>query len=276
MMTATKYYIPLRKSLLSDPRVLAMSAATGETTRRIVSALALFWLTVDDVAEEDGRLPHYTLASVDALVEIAGFAAAMPVGWLRECDSELYVTDFQSVAVRKAAERERKHKSRDKAANTQGETSHDVTPGHTPSQPVHDSISISNSKALAKLGFDESSRDDLLVSWTEALSDQVTSYAKRTFGGGKPPVFPGKLKAKDREMLLKVAALAVTGTGIAEAWVTGALEAIRHHDGPVRTRAAYFQSVLNDYIKTNDSRRNLNQLLAKVTIPKELLTREDK
>ena len=86
------------------------------------------------------------------------------------------------------------------------------------------------------------------------------------------PVDPAKPE-QDRSLILKVCYLVVTGQ-IPHALMDDALEAIRHHSGPVRNKPAFFHDCLQEALQQRGD--NLNKLLAvcEREIPREALTGE--
>jgi hypothetical protein len=118
---------------------------------------------------------------------------------------------------------------------------------------------------------DETSRDDhVAMSLKEEDRENVLDFCRRKFQPDRYPVFPGRLKPEDRELLLKLGYLCVVAGTLPESWIDSALEAIRRRKRPPRNRAAYYTEVLGEVARKHE--KNLNKMLATVQIPADLLT----
>ena len=125
----TSDWIKFRKKLLRDGRVLALSRVCRADRATVIGALVALWCLGDDYAEDDGRLPGYTPADIDAEVGIPGFVEALPSDWCRIDGEAVFLPDYfahNGTTAKKRAENTARQKlsrdSRDKSA-TRGEES---------------------------------------------------------------------------------------------------------------------------------------------------------
>jgi hypothetical protein len=135
------------------------------------------------------------------------------------------------------------------------------------SKPMADGYTPAPAPAPAPALEDETRRDDQIDSWTQETRERVREYCTRKFSSGHEPAFRTPLRPDDRELLLKVGFLHLAGR-LPEAIIDGGLEAIKHHDGPVEKRGAYFTTVIQDACQGRGI--HLNRLLAKTRLPDEL------
>jgi hypothetical protein len=76
-------WLKIRCSLATDPRVLTIAAEVDRPVCAVVGALVILWSAASTHSTE-GTLPRATPRSVDLMVGIDGFAAALvSVDWLR-------------------------------------------------------------------------------------------------------------------------------------------------------------------------------------------------
>jgi hypothetical protein len=110
-------WIKMRRSLLTDPRVVRISSALDADRFRTIGGLFSAWCLFDEQTP-DGHLAGYTPEVFDQIVGISGLAVAMAaVGWLEIGPDYLQATAFcehngQS-AKRRAQESVRKMSARD-------------------------------------------------------------------------------------------------------------------------------------------------------------------
>jgi hypothetical protein len=110
-------WIKMRRSLLTDPRVVRISSALNADRFRTIGGLFSAWCLFDEQTP-DGHLAGYTPEVFDQIVGISGLALAMAaVGWLEIGPDYLQATAFcehngQS-AKRRAQESVRKMSARD-------------------------------------------------------------------------------------------------------------------------------------------------------------------
>jgi hypothetical protein len=110
-------WIKMRRSLLTDPRVVRISSALNADRFRTIGGLFSAWCLFDEQTP-DGNLAGYTPEVFDQIVGISGLAVAMAaVGWLEIGPDYLQATAFcehngQS-AKRRAQESVRKMSARD-------------------------------------------------------------------------------------------------------------------------------------------------------------------
>ncbi len=78
---AGENWILMRKTLLRDGRVAAMSRACNAGRVTIVGGLFVLWCLADDYADDSNLIPGYGAAEIDLEVQIEGFAAALPPDW---------------------------------------------------------------------------------------------------------------------------------------------------------------------------------------------------
>ena len=110
-------WIKMRRSLLTDPRVVRISSALNADRFRTIGGLFSAWCLFDEQTP-DGHLAGYTPEVFDQIVGISGLAVAMAaVGWLEIGPDYLQATAFcehngQS-AKRRAQESVRKMSARD-------------------------------------------------------------------------------------------------------------------------------------------------------------------
>jgi hypothetical protein len=144
-------WIKMRRSLLTDPRVVRISSALHADRFRTIGGLFSAWCLFDEQTP-DGHLAGYTPEVFDQIVGISGLAVAMAaVGWLKIGPDYLQATAFcehngQS-AKRRAQESVRKMSARDadKSADKkrpreekrreEKNTTHTLTPEPEPIQP---------------------------------------------------------------------------------------------------------------------------------------------
>jgi hypothetical protein len=90
-------WIKMRTNLDTDPRVVNIAAATGQSVRTIVGCLHFLWSLADEHTT-DGKLRGYTVASIDHMT-VSGFAAALQVPtvkWLEvDTDGFVRIPDFK-------------------------------------------------------------------------------------------------------------------------------------------------------------------------------------
>jgi flagellar biosynthesis GTPase FlhF len=110
-------WIKMRKSLLTDPRVVRISSALDADRFRTIGGLFSAWCLFDEQTS-DGILDGYTPEVFDDIVGIRGLARAMEaVGWLQINADSLVATAFSQhngqTAKRRAQESVRKMSARD-------------------------------------------------------------------------------------------------------------------------------------------------------------------
>jgi len=238
-------YIPIDHELPLTPQVLALHERTGADVDQIVGRLALFWCLVDRMTT-DGRLPGIGPVALARQCggDVAFWEAVAGVGWLDIDEAGVAMPDYQrrfsQGARRRMKDRCRKADDRRRAA-----ADPPPPPASSPTSP------------------------DLAKPWPPDFARAVAGLARDLFTAGAEPVFPGRLKADDRLLLLKIAALHLNGC-LAEGEIQDALEAIRRHDPkkkPITNRAAYLWTVL----KTNSPHADeLNKLMATCRVPDDL------
>lgn len=87
-------WIKMRQSLLADPRVIRIMSALDADRYRVIGGLFAVWCLADQQTT-DGRLPGYTPAILDELLQFAGLSRAMEsVGWLDISDEGVQITGF--------------------------------------------------------------------------------------------------------------------------------------------------------------------------------------
>ena len=284
-------WIPVRLDLADDPAVIAICNQTDcVDEEHVVGKLHKVWSWFNRQTT-DGYARSVTKEWIDRHVSVAGFAQAMiDVGWLDIVGGGLQLPNFEEFNSKSA-------KKRLQAARRMARKRTSDAPSVTPSEPPaaesyaggvtdgeqqrHEELELEEEKELEKQEeqevekdvLDETRRDDHLensLSWTEPFCALVLDYCRQKFATGPKPVFGGQLKPEDRWLLLKVATLAIT-LQISETLVDEGLEAIRHHEGPVKNRAAFYTSVLYD--KAEEAGVPIKKLLAKIELPEQLLSR---
>jgi hypothetical protein len=110
-------WIKMRKSLLTDPRVVRISSALDADRFRTIGGLFSAWCLFDEQTS-DGVLDGYTPEVFDDIIGIRGLARAMEmVGWLEITPEKLVATAFSQhngqTAKRRAQEAVRKMSARD-------------------------------------------------------------------------------------------------------------------------------------------------------------------
>lgn len=124
-------WIKLRKSLRSDPRVLALCAKLGKSKAEIIGALCLMWFIADDHGE---KLPSVTRALLSAELGVSGLAENLPECWLADAPDGLIFPDYDahngSTAKARALARKRVERFRNARRVTQalprGEESREI------------------------------------------------------------------------------------------------------------------------------------------------------
>jgi hypothetical protein len=109
-------WIKMRRSLLTDPRVVRIASALHADRFRTIGGLFSAWCLFDEQTP-DGRLEGYTPEVFDEIVGVCGLAVAMEsVGWLEIGDNWLQATAFSEhngqTAKRRAQEAVRKMSAR--------------------------------------------------------------------------------------------------------------------------------------------------------------------
>jgi hypothetical protein len=109
-------WIKMRRSLLTDPRVVRISSALNADRLRTIGGLFAAWCLFDEHTT-DGRLEGYSPEVFDEIVGCQGLAAAMQsVGWMRIDDNSLEAVGFSEhngqTAKRRAQESVRKTSAR--------------------------------------------------------------------------------------------------------------------------------------------------------------------
>jgi hypothetical protein len=109
-------WIKMRRSLLTDPRVVRIASALHADRFRTIGGLFSAWCLFDEQTP-DGRLEGYTPEVFDEIVGVCGLAVAMEsVGWLQIGDNWLQATAFSEhngqTAKRRAQEAVRKMSAR--------------------------------------------------------------------------------------------------------------------------------------------------------------------
>lgn len=109
-MAAT--WIKMRVDLPTCPKVVRMASALNADRFRTIGALHSAWCLFD-IHSEDGKLPGYTLETIDDLLGWPGFAEAMQsVGWLEIAADGVKMPRFDThngqSAKRRAMDVERK------------------------------------------------------------------------------------------------------------------------------------------------------------------------
>jgi hypothetical protein len=114
-------WIKMRRSLLTDPRVVRISSALNADRFRTIGGLFSAWCLFDEQTS-DGQLCGYTPQVFNEIVGIDGLAEAMAaVGWLEVRQEMLIATGFSEhngqSAKRRAQESVRKMSARDADKN---------------------------------------------------------------------------------------------------------------------------------------------------------------
>ncbi len=109
-------WIKMRRSLLTDPRVVRISSALNADRFRTIGGLFSAWCLFDEHTS-DGHLHGYTAKIFDEIVGINGLASAMEsVGWVEITDEFIKATAFTEhngqSAKRRAQESVRKMSAR--------------------------------------------------------------------------------------------------------------------------------------------------------------------
>lgn len=87
-------WIKMRKSLLTDPRVIRISSALKADRLRTIGGLFSAWCLLDEQTI-DGHLSGYSPEIFDEIVFFPGLARQMAaVGWLEIKDGEIVATEF--------------------------------------------------------------------------------------------------------------------------------------------------------------------------------------
>ena len=268
-----------------ETRLIAMR--TGEPIDVVCGRLLLFWRLVERECykRNAGALPKYTTAILGHLCggDSAFWEAVIEAGWLEETEDGLAVPGWEGrfspaakkraqAAMRKARYDEKRKAEAEAGSNAQAlpERSESVQERSEASGERDPNTKTKPYTKTKQEGLDETRRDDHGFSWNQETRVRVREFCARKFSSGRNAVFPAPIRENDRAFLLKLGALCVAGR-LPEAILDGGLEAIRHHNGPVKGRAAYLTTVLRE----SCAARNLplNRLLAQITIPEDLLGR---
>jgi hypothetical protein len=110
-------WIKMRVGLRRHPKVVRMASTLKADKLRIVGALHAAWSLFDEHSA-DGRLPGYTLETLDEDLAFAGFSQAMvDVEWLVVFEDALVMPRFDShngqSAKRRAQDADRKRAERE-------------------------------------------------------------------------------------------------------------------------------------------------------------------
>ena len=109
-------WIKMRRSLLTDPRVVRIMSALQADRFRTIGGLFSAWCLIDEQTE-DGRLSNYTPEIFDEFVGLRGLCRAMiDVGWIAESSQGLEAVHFTEhngqTAKRRAQDSVRKMSAR--------------------------------------------------------------------------------------------------------------------------------------------------------------------
>jgi hypothetical protein len=87
-------WMPVRLDLWDDPRIVRLDRALNCGRATAVGACVRLWAVADNYSQ-DGALPGYDAATVDATVGLNGFALAMEaIGWLTINSDGVVIPDF--------------------------------------------------------------------------------------------------------------------------------------------------------------------------------------
>lgn len=88
----TGYWIKLRKSLRTDPRVLALASKLGISKAEVIGALAILWFMADDHGERYAA--GVTRVTLSCEIGVTEFAENLPDCWLSEDENGLYLPNY--------------------------------------------------------------------------------------------------------------------------------------------------------------------------------------
>jgi hypothetical protein len=86
-------WIKLRKSLRTDPRVMALCAKLGKSKAEIIGGLCLLWFMADEHGE---KLSGVTRALLSAEICVAGLAENLPECWLADTQDGLVFPNYEA------------------------------------------------------------------------------------------------------------------------------------------------------------------------------------
>ena len=115
-------WIKFRKKLLRDGRVMELSRLCHAARVTVIGALVTLWSLADEYAEENGCLPGYTIADLNAEIGVQNFCESLPKEWfsLGE-DGRIYLPNYHQhngLTAKKRDQAARRQASRRKRDNT--------------------------------------------------------------------------------------------------------------------------------------------------------------
>jgi hypothetical protein len=168
-------WIKMRRSLLTDPRVVRIASALDADRFRTIGGLFSAWCLFDEQTP-DGRLDGYSPEVFDEIVGVRGLAVAMEsVGWLEIGDNWLQATAFSEhngqTAKRRAQEAVRKMSARnadteaDKKRPREEKRREEITHTHT-------------HKKTASRGTQPTVPEDLAVCWSRWIEYHFAKHGQ--------------------------------------------------------------------------------------------------
>lgn len=261
-------------SPIDEPRsrpILAIARRTGRSRHEVYGLWFEFkgWASKETV---DGLLERLTLAD---LVEIVGgdeafWTAVAAEGLLEDRSEGLFIPDASAWLSTGSKARLLKNMRQARWRDGKKREPDPVDSDVDAEAPTRTSTTEQNRTEQDRE--DETRRDDHEFSWTQETREHVREFCSRKFSRGPSPVFPSPIREDDRALLLKLGALYVAGK-LPESIIDSGLEAIRQYSGaePIGNRGAYLTRVLQDACHGRGI--HLNQLLAKMRLPADLLKR---
>jgi len=292
-------WIKIRLDLPDDPAVFAIAHATGLDPDAVVGKLVRLWVWFD-THTADGHARGVTFAHLDRVLFCDGFAQAManlePEPWLEvQADPPAVIMPrFDrhngSSAKRRAQATRRKQKQRENEAEPETTPAAVTQPGPPPSRPDRDTTATGTGTPPRPKARPEEEEEREEEEEKRSSDERTTTNGRNGEGrpGGPsidweaarlearaiaqtvpPAPTPGPQRKADRSLILKAAALKVSGQ-LSENAIADSLAAVSALGPNIKNRVAYFHKCLAN--QAADEGQNLAQLLAALDLPPGILT----
>ncbi len=246
-------------------------------TSLAVGACVRMW-SIADEQTTDGVLAGYTPAFLDRHLGVPEWtkivADAPQDPWMIIKPNLLEFPEFDkhmSKSAKKRAMGQKRQETQRKAGKSPTKTTSpsDVTAvtGERDTRHAQSALEERRGEEIRVEERREDKGDDHLSSWTEEEESTTLALYHRHFSRRQiSKVFGLKtLEGKNRSIADKVAYLVGSGR-IPRNTIEEAIEAIRHHTGPIGNKFAYFHTVMDEHVQKK-TYQNFGTLLAKVKIP---------
>lgn len=187
-------WIKMRKKLLTDPRVWAMSRNLEISVHAVIGALFHMWCIAD---EHGGYLYGFDAYTLDDMLRTQGFTKALPECWLQVQEHGVLLPEYDehngSTGKRRALEAKR-------MANRRKEYASNANNKRTKTVPREDKIREDTTTTLS-----DKSDDDREPSKAEVRFGRFWSFYPRKIGKGKAWAVFKRLSAEDQDEAIEQA-----------------------------------------------------------------------